>query len=192
MTVRIEDVVSPVRDVSVAALLETLARALESGGEADAEPIARTAEGKPMRFGTLSLPWRHDVVSARLGPLVQPDGPLLPFRTLTTPLGGRARARIAPFRWCAAPIRLRRGGATPDWEPVRRWHLEWLQARFGEESPDLHCVTHKMDGPKADGDGWRFTVDLGSASVEGFLAMIEAFGKCRGADLAVGEAAIAL
>jgi hypothetical protein len=89
-------------------------------------------------------------------------------------------------------MRLRRGGAEPDWSHARRWHLEWLQARFGDESPDLQCAVHKLEGPFADGDGWRFTVDLGSAPVSGFLAMIEAFARCGCADIAIGEAAIAL
>jgi hypothetical protein len=189
---RIEDVIEPVRDLGVAALLELLASTLDKGGEVEAEPIARDRDGHMLRFGALSLPSRHDVVSAKLGALVQPDGPLLPFRTLSTPLGGRRMARIAPFRWSAAPMRLRRGSTTPDWIHARRWFLEWFQPRFGEESPDLSCVTHKLDGPQTDGDGFRFTVDLGSAPVSGFLAMIEAFGRCGCADLAIGEAAIAL
>ena len=75
---------------------------------------------------------------------------------------------------------------------MRRWFLEWFQARFGEESPDLLGVAHGVEGPVASGSGWRFTVDLGSTSVSGFIAMLEAFGQTGCARIAVGETEDAL
>jgi hypothetical protein len=101
-------------------------------------------------------------------------------------------ARVAPFDWSAVPVRLRRARGAPDWTPVRRWYLEWFQARYGEESPDLLGVVHGLDGPVQDRDGWSFSVDLGSASVAGFAAMLAAFARTGCAEIRVGETEAAI
>jgi hypothetical protein len=64
-----------------------------------------------------------------------------------------------------------------------------MQSRFGEESADLACALHRLDGPYQSADGWRFTVDFGSAPVACFEAMLTAMGACGCAAFEVGESA---
>jgi hypothetical protein len=188
---RLPDVLGPVRDLHVAALLETLARELDAGGEVDAEPVDRTAEGRILRRQPLNLPSRRDLRSTRDGratTLRAPGGRApLSFAPISVEVTRGLTVRIAPFDWSRAQVSARAAAGAPDWTPVRRWFLEWFQARYGEESPDLLGVVHRLDGPEADGDGWRFTVDLGSASVAGFAAMLGAFAQTGCAEIRVGE-----
>jgi hypothetical protein len=188
---RLPDVLGPVRDIYVAALLETMARELDDGAEVDAEPVERDGEGRISRRSPLNLPARRDLRVMRGGRTtlrtVTGARPIC-FDPIAVAVAGGARARVAPFDWSAAPVRLRRAQAAPDWTPVRRWFLEWFQASYGEESPDLLGVVHAIDGPEADGDdGWSFTVDLGSASVAGFAAMLAAFARAGCSEIRVGE-----
>jgi hypothetical protein len=108
-----------------------------------------------------------------------------------TPISGavenHAAVRIAPFSWSATEIVTRCPAGAPNWTPLRLWFLEWFQARYGEESPDLLGVVHAIDGPAPAPGGWRFTVDLGSASVAAFTAMLSAFSQTGCAEISVGE-----
>jgi hypothetical protein len=187
---RLPDVLGPVRDIYVAALLETMARELDDGAEVDAEPVERDGEGRISRRSPLNLPARRDLRVMRGGRTALrtvSGGRPICFDPIGVAVSGGARARVAPFDWSAAPVRLRRAQGAPDWTPVRRWYLEWFQARFGEESPDLLGVVHAIDGPERHGDGWSFTVDLGSASVAAFAAMLAAFGRTGCSEIRVGE-----
>ncbi len=189
------DVLGPVRDVHVAAILESMAAELSAGADVDAEPVDRDGEGRIRRRAPLGLPSRCDLRVRREGRMMTLralSSRWLCFDPIGLPLSDRAAARVAPFRWGAATVEARHALDKPDWTPVRLWYLEWFQARFGEESPDLLGVVHALEGPQKAPDGWRFTVDLGSASVAGFVAMLHAFGSTGCADIRVGEAAIAV
>ncbi len=191
----LQDVLGPVRDIHVAALLEALAAALDSGVEVEAESVERDDGGRILRHEPLRLPCRRDLRLLRDGRWLQgsvPGGGPIGFAPVRVPLGRGRSARVATFDWSAADVRLRRGSGSPDWTPLRRWFLEWFQPRFGEESPDLLGVVHSLEGPLADADGWRFRVDLGSASVPGFAAMLRAFVETGCADIRVGETEDAL
>jgi hypothetical protein len=121
-----------------------------------------------------------------------PAQTVLRFAPVSAPISDVAAVRIAPFCWGATVIQAGAAAGRPNWTPVRRWFLEWFQSRFGEESPDLLGVAHAIEGPAATGGGWRFTVDLGSTSVAGFIAMLEAFGQTGCARIDVGETEDAL
>lgn len=187
---RLRDLLDPVRDVYVAELLETLARELDRGGEVEAETPERDVDGRMTRRGPLRLPSRVDLSVARAGrtlPLRALGRVALRFEPMVCAIDDVTRLSIMPFCWCACEVRAFRGAGGPNWTPLRRWYLEWFQPRFGEESPDLHGVVHHLDGPREEPGGWRFTVDLGSASVAGFAAMLEAFGQSGCAEIRVGE-----
>ncbi len=190
MNPELADVLEPVRDIHVAGLLELMARELTLGADVEAEPVARDADGRIRRMAPLDLPRRHDLRVMREGRVLTlraPSHDALPFKPLDRAISDVSSLHIAPFRWGAVTLFARGAAGAPNWTPVRRWFLEWFQARFGEESPDLLCVAHAIDGPVAEKDGWRFTIDLGSASVAGFIAMIEAFGQTGCAEIRVGE-----
>ena len=188
------EIVGPVRDLHIAEILEALGQQLDAGAVVDAEPVDRDAEGRVSRAPPLNLPRRRDLRARRAGRVMMlhaPSARRISFAPVSFPLTGGAEARVAPFHWGAVAVRVGRPSGQPDWAPLRLWFLEWFQARFGEESPDLLGVAHAIEGPVQDGDGWRFTVDLGSASVACFDAMLEAFGRTGCADVRVGETATA-
>lgn len=191
----LSDVLDPVRDLHVSGILQSMAEALESGADVEPEPMDREVGGRLRRSGPLGLPGRRDLRIARAGRVVlRRTGaePILSFAPLTVALSDVASAQIGPFGWGAAPVRLAGAAGAPNWVPLRRWYLEWFQPRFGEESPDLLGVVHGLDGPHPDGRGWRYSVDLGSASVAGFAAMLDALSVTGCARIAVGETALAL
>lgn len=189
------DVLEPVRDLHVAGLLELMARELTLGADVEAEPLERDAEGRIRRRPPLDLPRRCDLRVTREGRTLTPRAPrktALRFTPLALALSDVSNLRLGPFCWGAVTLLARGAAGTPNWTPVRRWHLEWLLARFGEESPDLLGATHAIDGPAPEADGWRFTIDLGSAPVAGFVAMVAAFGQTGCAEICVGETEDAL
>jgi hypothetical protein len=191
----IADLLEPVRDLYVSELLEAMAAELEAGGEVDAEPVDRDGEGRVRRRPPLDLPARQDLAVRRAGRTLTrrvPGEAALTFRPMTADISDVAAVRIAPFNWGACEVRCRGAAGRPNWTPVRRWFLEWFQARFGEESPDLFGVAHRLDGPVEEPGGWRFTVDLGSASVAGFAQMLAAFAQTGCQRIEVGETEDAL
>ncbi len=201
LTDAFNDVLEPVRDIYIAELLADMAHALEAGDDVEAEPMRREADGRIARLPGLSLPMRHDFAlrrsaDARLYPKLfhrTRGSAALRFAPIVETVSDFAAARIAPFNWGAAEIALRASaGRAPDWTPLRLWYLEWFQPRFGEESPDLLGVTHRLSGPTPEGGGWRFTVDLGSCSVRGFAAMLSALAHAGCADIRIGETEDAL
>lgn len=194
LTQQLPDLLSPVRDLYVASILETMADELGKGSEVDAEPVDRDGDGRVRRRGSMHLPTRHDLRVGRGGRALMrrvacENG--LGFRPVSGSLSDVAAVRIAPFTWCQVCIRAFGGAGQPNWTPLRLWFLEWFQARFGEESPDLLGVVHSLDGPHNEDGGWRFTVDLGSASVDCFAAMLDALGQSGCSEILVGHIATA-
>jgi hypothetical protein len=186
------DVLSPVRDIYVASMLETMARELDRGAEVEPEPVDRDVSGRIQRHGPLDLPCRDDLRLGRHGSAATrsvDDAKMLGFDLVVARVGERTAARIAPFTWNRASVVVTGAKGAPDWTPLRRWFLEWFQARFGEESPDLLGVVHRLDGPADAARGWSFTVDLGSASPACFIAMLDALVASGCAEITVGETA---
>ena len=190
------DLLEPVRDLCVADLLASMGEALAEGGEVDAEPVDRDADGRIRRAPPLNLPQRHDLALRRTGRSTTRSAaasPGLRFAPVTAEVADGAAARIAPFDWAAAEIHVATDGLrAPDWTPLRRWYLEWFQARFGEESPDLLGVVHALHGPRPDGSGWSFTIDLGSCSVRGFAGMLAALARAGCSEIRIGQTEDAL
>lgn len=199
---RLVDVLEPVRDIAVGEILETLARSLDRGFDVRAEPKHRTRDGAVAREGRLALPRRGDLL------VLHGDGALtrhvstetlLPFEPVTIVEPDGFVCVLTPFRWDRAVVTVEAGGddveaqdraeaADPDWSPVRRWYLEWFQSRFSEEAPDLDGALHRLTGPETRERGWRFEIDFGSAPVEAFADMVEAFAHTGVARIRVGEA----
>jgi hypothetical protein len=185
-------VLEPVRDLHVAALLEALARELGRGGDVEAEPLERGADGLLRRTEPLNLPSRADLRSTRAGRTLHPrveGGCGVAFDPVAGALDDLTWLRVTPFDWGAAEVRALRGPGGATWRPLRLWFLEWLQPRYGDESPDLLGAVHRLHGPWEEPLGWRFKVDFGSAPVAAFESMLEAFGRSGCAEIHVGETA---
>jgi hypothetical protein len=187
---RLLDVLEPVRDIAVGEILEVMARRLDSGAHVIHEPMQRDADGHVTRSGKLRLPVRGDLeVTAGGRTLVQRVAceKVLNFEPLTLIEPDGFVAVLKPFRWDAADVLVEARQATPNWTPVRRWYLEWFQSRFSELAPDLDGAVHGIDGPNEVPEGWRFTVDFGSAPIEALTDMVGAFAETGAARIRIGQ-----
>ena len=188
----LRDLLAPVRDLHVAALLEALARELERGGDVEVEPMERGADGLLRRASPLRLPSRADLRVTRSGRTLHPrveTARTVCFEPLAGALDDLTWLRVTPFDWGGAEVLALRGPGGANWTPLRLWFLEWSLPRFGDESPDLLGAAHSLQGPWEDAEGWRFRVDFGSASVAGFEAMLAALTQSGCAEIHVGETA---
>lgn len=185
----LEEVLAPVREDAISALLLAQARAIEAGAEIEPEPVRRDAAGRVRRQGRLSLPCRGDLS-------VTMDGRTLIQRvearriTAFPPIELRTRSdfsgTIRPFRWEDAGIRLEMRDARPNWKPLRLWFLEWFQPRHTRLEPELAGVVHALDGPDERGDAWHAYLDFGSAPIAAVASLIEAAGKTGCTRLTIG------
>lgn len=188
------DVLAPVRDIYVAALLETIAAELGAGADIDPEPVVRDENGRIRRSGVLDLPKRYDLRVGRGATSVMrtvENARWLSFEPIHGRVADITDVSIGPFSWNETSIRLQRAAGWPNWQPLRRWYLEWFQARFGEESPELLGVLHSLDGPVDESGVMRLTIDLGSASTGCFSAMLDALVHSGCTDISVGERTVA-
>lgn len=190
----LEEVLAPVRESAISALLTAQARAIEAGAEIEPEPVRRDPAGKVKRQGRLGLPGRGDLS-------VTMDGRTLIQRvearrvTAFPPMEVRTRSGftglIGPFRWEDAELRFEvRRGSNPNWSPVRLWFLEWFQPRQTRLQPELAGVVHALEGPEEHGSGWQLHVDFGSAPVAAIAGLIEASAETGCAGLKIGQIGI--
>jgi len=187
---RLNDLLDPVRDQSVGALLQALAGELDSGAEVTPEPVERDAEGRVSRHGVLSLPRRADLVVTREGRSLirRVADPATPqFEPLCLVAEGGFTTTISPFCWEEVDLFVECRRTPPDWTPLRRWYLEWFQSRFGDLAPDLEGAVHALTGPAETPGGFRLVVDFGSAPVAAFTAMLSAMEETGALRLRVGR-----
>lgn len=185
----LEEVLAPVRDSAISALLTAQARALEAGAEIETEPVRRDPAGKVKRTGRLGLPSRGDLS-------VTMDGRTLIQRvearrvTAFPPIEVRTRSGftgyIGPFRWEDAELRFEARGARPNWTPIRLWFLEWFQPRQSRLQPELAGVVHSIEGPDDRDGAWQIHLDFGSAPIAAVASLIETAGETGCARLKIG------
>ena len=101
-------------------------------------------------------------------------------------LGFRFVAVICPFRWDAAPLMVDSEDPAMSWTPIRRWFLEAFQSRYGELAPDLDGAAHALIGPRQVRQGSEFEIDFGSAPVEAFSDMLDAFALSGARHIVIG------
>lgn len=186
----LEEVLAPVRESAISALLTAQARAIEAGAEIEPEPVRRDPAGKVKRHGRLNLPARGDLS-------VTMDGRTLIQRvearrvTAFPPIEVRTRSGftglIGPFRWEDAEIRFETRGAQPNWAPIRLWFLEWFQPRHTRLQPELAGVVHTLEGPEDRGGSWQVHLDLGSAPIAAVASLIETAGETGCARMRIGQ-----
>lgn len=166
----LQAIMSPVRDLYLARVLEEIARASMQEYDCDTDVERRDESGALSRFGVLKLPQRHDIRARRDARTVfydVVDGQEMRFDPFdySARLGGKAT--VTPFQWNDLCVLFSLDRPPVNWVPVRRWYLDAFQARFDEDSPDFRGTIHALQGPEKAEDGrWRMRIDLGSAPVE--------------------------
>lgn len=182
------------REHHLAAVLETMSGLIEAGADVEAEPWLRGSDGQPRRSAVLRLPARDDLAAARNGlslplPAFDPE-PLeaLPvaFADSTLELDGGFELTVSPFPWQGAELTVKAGPHPPDWTPLRRWALEWMQGRLGPEAPELAGAIHALGDPRQHGSEFRLTLDFGSAPLEAFGALCAALPGTGAAAASLG------
>ncbi|HUS55931.1 MAG TPA: hypothetical protein VMY41_18235 [Thermohalobaculum sp.] len=172
--------IEPLRELAIGAILDALAHELEADADVDPEPELRDAAGVVVRSGPLNLPRRGDLAVTRDGrTLVRriESGPPPVGKSLVAQHSDGFEAEILPFRWDAAEMTVFAKQEQPNWEPLRRWYLEWFQSRYSEVAPDLYGAVHSLDGPRRVAGSWAFTVDFGSAPAACVIDLISAMAK---------------
>ncbi len=189
---RLLDLLAPIRAQGVAALLEAAAEAIARGAEVEPEPLVRGPDGAVLRAGPLDLPERADLAARREGrelrQRVEPAEPPA-FEPVSLVLEGGFTTVVEPFPWHGAGMVLEARQSRPDWRPLRRWFLEWVQPRHGDVAPELLGAVHRLEGPArrpARGADWALTVDFGSAPVQAVPALIEALARSGALRLRIG------
>jgi hypothetical protein len=187
---RLNDLIEPVRDQAVGELLQALAADLDSGAEVVAEPVERDPSGRVVRDGELNLPRRRDLRVTRGRRTIhrRVETPVaLQFEPLCMVGEGGFTTVISPFRWEAAELLVETSQARPSWSALRLWYLEWFQSRFGDLAPDLDGAVHSVTGPRETAEGFRLTVDFGSAPLGAFMGLIAAVEESGAMRLRVGQ-----
>lgn len=188
----LEEVLAPVRESAVAALLTAKARAIAAGAEIVAEPVRRDPAGRVRRQGELRLPARGDLAITMDGrTLIQriEARNVIAFPPVEVRTQSGFTGLIGPFRWEDAEIRFDFGsrGTRPGWSPIRLWFLEWFQPRQSRLQPELGGVVHALEGPEDRGDFWQIHLDLGSAPVAAIIALIETAAETGCSRLRIGQ-----
>jgi hypothetical protein len=188
----LEEVLAPVRESAIAALLTAQSRAIEAGAEIEPEPVRRDPAGRVKRQGRLRLPSRGDLAVTMEGrTLIQ----RIEARRITAFLPMELRTRsgftglIGPFRWEDAEISFETRGGRPNWAPIRLWFLEWFQPRQTQLQPELAGVVHALDGPDEIDGVWKIHIDFGSSPIAALAALIEIAGETGASAMRIGQVA---
>ena len=182
--------VEPLRDAAIGELLEVLARELEAEADVEPEPELRGPDGRVKREGPLNLPSRGDLSVTRDGRTLirRVEGPMPETqsrKSLVVQIGRNFEADLYAFRWDAASVTVFARQSQPNWDPVRRWFLEWFQSRYTEVAPDLYGAVHRLEGPREVPGGWTFLVDFGSAPVAALMDLISAMAETGAARMRI-------
>lgn len=156
------------------------------------EPIVKMGGVTPLREGALGLPRRLDLVvqneegaaqvaiQTRHGILMEPIDFAWTRATMV---------HIHPFRWEECPIRVPGYIADEQWGPLLNWFDKWFDEFENRVSlsKDVHEVIHGLSDPMfGDDDTTTVVIDLGSATLEGFEEMLDAFAEMETTSIHIG------
>lgn len=175
----LDEILSPVRDLFLARVLEEIAFASDRDYDCEADVIRHDAHGQLERTGPLNLPMRRDIQASRNGQQFRFDvndtlGVTFdPFSYLHARLG---EVRVAPFQWNTLCVDFQSEDISilPNWDPLRRWYLEAFQIRFSDDSEEFRCTVHSLRGPERHDGAWRIILDLGSMPVADMHGLLDA------------------
>lgn len=170
--------------------VEKLAQAAKAQ-EAYVEPAYRTSDGALATEGLWSLPCRADVIpfsDAGTSEPVRVDSQTqLNFAPLHFSIADTA-VELAPFVWDWLPLEI--NGLAQD--QAARVLIDWFKQWFDGEDENpanetgLQEVIHFMSEPEPTDDGFKLTIDLGSAPSEAVEDLLFALSDAGAAKVQLG------
>jgi hypothetical protein len=157
-----------------------------------AEVALVTAEGEPIKERPLGLPLRLDIVLVQGGVAqenIRVDSEhCLSFDPIIFDWEEKLEVTLSPFSWDWCQAKLLGLPDSPDWKPL----VHWFISSFEESSPtgeeeDFSGVVHFMSDPESLGGCHLVTFDLGSAPVETFETLLEAFILLGAKSVEIGQ-----
>ena len=95
---------------------------------------------------------------------------------------------LSPFQWDWCQVKIFGLQGSPDWKPLVGWFMsnfhESSQSDVGEDSSG---VVHFMSDPELQGDHYLVEFDLGSAPVETFKTLLDAFILVGAKSVEIGQ-----
>lgn len=174
MNDELKALLNEVRDLYVRRLTAVVAELATDGSEVLSERVLYDESGSVAEEGPFLLPMRVDavVVGGEEAETVSIDSKqMLSFPPMLDTVSG-VELEVRKFTWDAVRIRVEPASLTLD--PLFGWFREHFAA--DKNGDGVLGVVHVMSDPAADGDALTFDVDLGTAPVDAFEALLDA---CR-------------
>jgi len=158
-------------------------------GPLHVEPAMRDGDGNVVQEGPLATGLRPDFVQEVDG---APDGlyvdaPMVEGQvTYGFELNSSVACEVFPFRWQDFRVRLMPADGL-DLAPLSAWFWEWFDANDlnDVDGDGFFGVVHWLGEPVAGETGVMVDVDLGSAPVDAFLALLDAVSKAGATRLVI-------
>jgi hypothetical protein len=156
------------------------------------EGALATSRGEPIGEGPLDLPMRIDIAVVKGGSVKESfrvDSELrLYFETFSVDWAEKLPVTLCPFQWDFCQARLFGLADSPDWKPL----VDWFMSSFHGSSPsgadeDFSGVVHFMSDPELQGECYLVEFDFGSAPVETFGTLLEAFILVGAKSVEIGQ-----
>ena len=177
--------------------LDHFAQAIESCRQEQpvkviAEPAYSNADGEVIGEGPLGLPLRIDIAVIEDGEVKETyrvdSERSLSFETLSFEWEEKLQVTLSTFNWDWCQAKLFGLPGSPDWKPL----VDWFISSFKDSSSsvtDKHFsgVVHFMSDPESKGDHYEVSLDLGSAPVETFETLLDAFLLAGAKSVEIGQ-----
>ncbi len=177
--------------------LETFFTAIEScGSDGSARVVAEvalsTADGEAIGEGPLGLPLRIDIAiveDREVKETYRVDSERsLSFEPWSFEWRERLQVTLFPFQWDWCEAKIYGLCGSPDWKPL----VDWFMSSFHQSSPsetaeDFSGVVHFMSDPESQGDCHMVSFDFGSAPVETFQSLLDAFAGVGAKSVEIGQ-----
>lgn len=162
------------------------------------EPIIKTGSQlgpTPLREGALGLPRRQDLVISAGGEpqalnVIMRRG--VYFEPLNLDWTESTKVHVEPFRWEECRVQIPGMVADEQWAPLLDWFDKWFD-EFEQKvalTRDFHEVIHAIADPLLDEHSTTVIIDLGSATLEAFEEMLDAFTRVGAAQITIGDVAV--
>ena len=165
--------------------IEEFRRIISEKSDFHLEPALRTSDGALALDGDLQLPYRPDLLPKAGGDSIMVDSPAFASFDPWEVQMGAVEMWVAPFIWDQMEVSLI--GADENWGPVQRWFYQWFdpEDRNSLNPEGFYGVVHYMSDPEVVGDRATLVIDLGTAPIEAFTALLHALVAMRPARIEI-------
>lgn len=126
----------------------------------------------------VSAPVRIDALYQEAGELKEVEANIAnpPYFDVITEDWDDIIVTLTPFVWNAVEFEVT--GPFPDLTQLSNWYSKWydVKNRNRADKDGFRSVVHKMSSPVEIEDGWRITIDFGSANLDALVAF---YKQCR-------------